>query len=95
MFEFSIKSTKNVKELTIVFEDGELITQGSKKKDLDSRERSPKAPEPEVQETKEENFLSFDDLDKVRTSNDLIVQKPTVPDVRTINVASELHNLDL
>lgn len=129
MFEFSIKSTKNVSEFSIKFEDGEVLSNTipePKKPPNESAEgieeifkrmkaALDKIPDEEFRETYERaskdfdpispeksraidefyasEVLNFDDLDNNKI-NKSVIQKPEVPDV-SVNVADELHNLDI
>lgn len=127
MFEFSIKSSKNIKELNIIFEDGESeecmnvsedmgrCTENAKEPQTPHKPKKTKAKEspkrsdsefleaskqpiqpiqPKQHIQKSDSFLSFDDLESEQSSSPMIIQKPEIPDVSTINVADELHNLD-
>lgn len=91
MFEFSIKSSKNIKELNIIFEDsdGTEIQETVKVPEESNSKENPKRIN---KSQKSEELLSFDDLESNNEKN-LIIPKPEIPEA-TINVAEELHNLD-
>lgn len=106
MFEFSIKSSKNIKELNIVFEEheGSLVSENvsldskpswDSKDSISSKPKEIKETPKRTQEKQETNtgFLSFDDIQYNEIQN-VIIQKPEIPSVNEINVADELHNLD-
>lgn len=118
MFEFTIKSTKSIKEFSVVFDDGTAVmnTPSTHTDDVKSgKKRSKPAKKAKkakkVKKTKnieadksikKDNFakkdvlLDFDDIKYTEsTINKTIIQKPVVPDVQEINVAPELHNLDI
>lgn len=99
MFEFSIKSSKDIKELNIIFEDGtcSVIDSGNTKEHKTSKSaKESESKELPKEVKKSEEFLSFDDIEYSKGANaakNLIVPKPEIPEA-SINVAEELHNLD-
>ena len=82
MFEFSIKSSKNVKSFSIVFDDdGETI-----------QTIETKANETKANESRERDFTSYTkQVDNVSQP----IGKPSIPEVSTISIADELQNLSL
>lgn len=101
MFEFTIKSTKNVTEFSVKFEDGSVV-QNTQEPEVPLDSKKPTSTEKtskrldsklkKAQSTSSE-ALSWDELDTKETQS-LIVQKPEIPEPKEINVAQELHNLD-
>lgn len=91
MFEFSIKSSKNIKELNIIFEDSDG-TEIQETVKVPEESNSKEIPKRINKSQKSEELLSFDDLESNNEKN-LIVPKPEIPEA-SINVAEELHNLD-
>jgi hypothetical protein len=98
MFELSIKSTKDVDEISIKFSDGTFSTtsiedtektQGSIKQ---SRSTSEKKETPRVQR-RDEKFIDLDtEFGSVPQD---VVQKPEITPRSGISVAPEMQNLEL
>ena len=87
MFEFSIKSSKNVKSFSIVFDDdGETI------QTIETKANETKANETKANESRERDFTSYTkQVDNVSQP----IGKPSIPEVSTISIADELQNLSL
>lgn len=102
MFEFSIKSSKNIKELNIVFEDSDTIsdlnipveTSKQYSKGINETKELKPSKKEQSKNTESKDFLNFDNVSLMQSSNTTIIPKPEIPDIKIINVADELHNLD-
>lgn len=110
MFEFTIRSTKNIKEFSVKFDDGEIVHSRDSSKDspepieMEQKSKnisnSPKRVNKQTNKqtnkhtNKHEELLDISDLDSTKPNNDRIIQKPEVPDV-VVNVDPNLHNLNL
>lgn len=100
MFEFTIRSTKNVKEFSVKFDDGEIVH--SENSELDSNRTIEESNTTDTFDgnstvTKDSNerdeLLDISDFSSSKTNNK-IIQKPEIPDV-VVNVDPNLHNLNL
>lgn len=100
MFEFTIRSTKNVKEFSVKFDDGEIVH--SKNSELDSDRSIEESNTTDTFDgnstvTKDSNerdeLLDISDFSSSKPNNK-IIQKPEIPDV-VVNVDPNLHNLNL
>lgn len=100
MFEFTIRSTKNVKEFSVKFDDGEIVH--SENSELDSNRTIKESNTTDTFNsnstvTKDSNerdeLLDISDFSSSKPNNK-IIQKPEIPDV-VVNVDPNLHNLNL
>ena len=99
MFELSIKCSKDIKNLTINFEDGSVVSSKSETKE-------PKSIVPKnLSKSRSKDLVTLDSIidngyyDRFKTTDTQInsdIELPKIEDIkREVQIAPELQNLDL